>query len=52
MGWKDIVAVVVVVLIAVMFLYRVIRKKKWCPTVYGDTAETKGGKKPDAKSGS
>ncbi len=35
---KDILALIGVLAAAVFYLYRTIRKKKWCPDVYGSGA--------------
>jgi hypothetical protein len=50
MEWKDILVLVGVVLVAGILLYRAIRKKKWCPAVFGDAADApKDDKKPDSE---
>ncbi len=35
MGWKDILFAVVLFAAAAFFLYRFIKKRKWCPDIYG-----------------
>jgi hypothetical protein len=52
MGWKDILALLVLVLIAGIILYRAIRKKKWCPAVYGSAKNAAGDEKQRSDSGS
>jgi hypothetical protein len=38
MDWKSIGFLVIVFAFAAVVLYRAVRKKKWCPDVYGSGA--------------
>ncbi len=36
MAWQDVLLIVCLFIAAAFFLYRTIKKKRWCPDIYGD----------------
>jgi len=35
MGWKDILFILALFCVTAFILYRAVKKKKWCPDIYG-----------------